>query len=415
MVIQLIKLFMKEEDKYCRHCLPTKHKSHILEYVEFFVNKIISFFNKLPLLFLSQRQFQKISHQFSVFLIKFFDVLGLTEFDYNPKESEIRNRVLIFFKRGQELGLDLSAVKIFGNYNGEFRLRYKSKTYFYPGIPIKIKDFQSFERKIDDKAKFKKFLEKHDFPTPAGGTCYTHKTAKKIADSIGFPVVVKPASGSLSVHTSVNINSNNELQQAFEMAKQYKPEVMIEKFIPGDLFRASVIGKKEIFVCKKDPANVVGDGNSTIKELIKKKNSDSKRGETDQRNTTLHKIPINNFLKQNLQQQNLTLDYVPDKKEKIYLHNKVILSQGCDIITKTDSVNKDTKEMLLDSARKLKTELVGFDFICKDITQPPSNQKFAIIEANSFPYVDMHQYPSHGKVEDVAEKVWRLTLEKIKK
>jgi len=404
---------MREKSKYCQHCLPTKHKNHILEYIEFFVNKITTSFTKLSLLFLSQCQFQKISQQFSVFLIKFFNVFGFAKFDYNPIESEIRNRVLIFFKQGQELGLNLCAVKIFGNYNGEFRLKYKNKTYFYPGIPIKIKDFQSFERKIDNKAKFKQFLNNQDFPIPAGGTCYTYKTAKKIADSIGFPVVVKPASGSLSVHTSLNINSYRELKQAVKIAKQYKPEVMVEEFIPGDLFRATVVGKEKIFICKKETANVTGDGKSTIRELIKEKNSDPKRGETDQKNTTLHKIPFNELLKQNLQQQNLTLDYIPDKKEKIYLHNKVILSQGCDIITKTNSANQATKEMLIDLARKLKTELVGFDFICEDVTQSPSAQKFAIIEANSFPYLDMHQFPSHGKAEDVAKEVWKLTLEKI--
>ncbi len=130
-------------------------------------------------------------------------------------------------------------------------------------------------------------------------------------------------------------------------------------------------------------------------------------------NTTLHVIPTNNILINNLKKQNISLKTILPKDKKIYLQNKFVLSHGCDIINCSEFVHKDNKELFLKTAEILKSDLLGIGFICPDISKSYKEQETAIIEANSLPYIDIHQYPSHGKPEPVAKITWDIVLNKL--
>ena len=166
-------------------------------------------------------------------------------------------------------------------------------------------------------------------------------------------------------------------------------------------------------MCQKDRANIVGNGYSTIKELIDTKNAQINRGNTDQMNSTLHKIPINDALIVNLKNQGLNLKTILPKNNKIYLQDKYVLSHGCDIINCNELVHVKNKELFIKVANILQSDLAGIDFICPDISKPHDEQETAILEVNSLPYIDMHQYPSHGDPEPVAEVVWDIVLNKL--
>ena len=150
-----------------------------------------------------------------------------------------------------------------------------------------------------------------------------------------------------------------------------------------------------------------------IKELIELKNQDEKRGGQQQKNTTLHEIPIDQFLIEQLKNQGLNLDSIMPQGQKVYLHDKFVLSHGCDIINCADIVHPDNQQLFIKAAKIFGADLIGFDFICPDISQSHLDQATAIIEANSLPYLDMHQFPSHGAAEPVAELVWDYVLSKL--
>ena len=114
-----------------------------------------------------------------------------------------------------------------------------------------------------------------------------------------------------------------------------------------------------------------------------------------------------------LRRQGLTLESVPKKGEKIYLQDKIILSCGCDIINCKNQAHPDNIELFLEAARLLDTPLVGIDFLCPDITRSYQEQKTALLEANTRPHLDMHQFPSHGEPEPVAERVWDILLQDL--
>ena len=336
----------------------------------------------------------------------------IAKFEKNPDKSKLLNRSLIFFNEAQKRGIDIRAVKVFGKYRNDFRFTHNKKNYHYEGIPL-FSINSKFD--MDHKLTARNLLLSYDVPMPRGGKFTNKQKALEFIKEIGFPVVVKPCSGSLSQHVVCNILSTEEAEKAITIAKIYRPDFIVEKYIPGKLYRATVVGQNHIFCCEREPANVVGNGVLTIKQLIDEKNKDKKRGDINKKNTTLHKITIDDTLISHIAKQGLRIDFVIEKDKKIYLHNKHTLVTGCDTVGVTEEVHKDNKELFLKIANLLETQLVGIDFICADITKSYKEQESAILETNSLPYIDMHQETSHGTSDDVARVVWDVVLNSINK
>ncbi|MEF8846922.1 MAG: hypothetical protein V5A57_00595 [Candidatus Paceibacterota bacterium] len=376
------------KDKYCEHCWPTKRKSHISTYFNYFSRTLQEKLSRIKLN-LSNKLLQRVW----TLLLDFLSLIKIVTFNSEPT-TDLRNRSLIFWKEAKRRGFDVKQVKILGKKTNFFKFQRQ----YYEAIPLAI------NHNIDDKFRIKQLLKK-EFPVPTGDCFISRKRGLKYGKKLGFPLVVKPRFGSLSAHATWNITNKEQLKQAIGLARQYQPGFMVEEYLEGSLFRATVL-KDKVFVCKKEKANVTGDGESTIKQLIKNKNKNPYRGSTHQKNTTLHEIPINKRIVKNLKEQDLTLNSVPEKDKKVYLHQKIILAQGCDVIELTEEVPPVNKKLFRRAAEVLRADLVGFDFITPDISVPYHQQEFGIIEANSLPYADMHQYPSKGKSQPVAKTAW---------
>lgn len=399
------------KNPYCRYCWPTKRRFHVMQHVEFFVEIIISLLCR-PLKIIS-RLFGDLFFEDAFFDNIGFDLLhalGIIEFVQNPDEKQLHNRSLIFFKEAKKRRIPIRAIKIFGRYTKDFQVIINNKKYYYEGIPLTMRRCPRID--VDNKNDVKKLLQENNIPVAPGRCFVLTGSAIKFAKSIGYPVVVKPNTGSLSYHTTCNIADMRSLRKAIGVAKRFRPDFIVERFIEGELYRATVIGKKHVFVCQKERANIVGDGVSTVLRLIKEKNKNALRGDLHQKNTTLHKIPVDDTLKKRLKTEFLRLDSIPSKNRKVYLQDKYILSYGCDIINCTELVHPHNKALFLAIARLLDIDVVGIDFICPDIRKSHEKQTTAVLETNSLPYIDMHQYPSSGKPDDVARIGWNFVLGK---
>lgn len=397
-------------DNYCQYCWPTKRRNHIILYCNYYIDNGIAAIERSWRFFYRKHNSMRLYYFWGMFLelLAFFRIV---RFVSDPETAKLYNRSLIFFEEAQKRNLNIQAVRVFGQYVHEFKFIYKNKKYYYQGIPLTV--FKETHVAMDDKNKTKKLLQKNNIPIAHGELFTNIASAKSYGLDIGFPLVVKPFNGSLSHHVICPITSEEGLVNAIRIAKKYTPAFIVERYVAGNMFRVSVVDKKYVFVCEKDKANVVGDGHATIAELIRLKNAHSYRGNTDQMNRTLHKIPINDVLMRNLQQHGLHLHSVLPPQQKIYLHDKFVLSHGCDIINCTKLVHDKNKELFLRVADMIGSDLIGIDFICPDIRMSYEEQTTAILETNSLPYIDMHQYPSHGIPEPIAEIVWDVVLQKL--
>lgn len=398
--------------QYCSYCLPTKRRHHFPFHLEYLAEKTIGSVAgllKRATQTIPRSATSRVNSLWGLFL-EFLSLLKIVNFTPTPDETKLPNLALIFFREAKKKGIEIKAAKFLGRQMNEFKFCHQGKRYYFESVPLAM---QGPKFEVDNKYKVKRLLQKHGIPVPKGKIFVSPAKAIRFAQEIGYPLVVKPVSGSLSWHVVCPVNTVEDLEGAIKIVKKYRPDFLVEEYVEGELHRATVVGQKHLFICKKEKANVVGDGFSTVQQLIEKKNADERRGKNSQKNTTLYQIAIDDFLKENLTKRGLNFNSVLQEGEKLCLQDKLILACGCDIINLTDETHIENKELFLRIARLLGANLVGIDVICSDIAKPYTEQKFAVLESNSLPHLDMHQVPSHGKPDKVAEVVWDVLLEKL--
>ncbi|MBI4433790.1 hypothetical protein HY632_03385 [Candidatus Uhrbacteria bacterium] len=263
---------------------------------------------------------------------------------------------------------------------------------------------------IDDKALVKRVLERAGIPVPVWRLVRTVRRACGAAREVGYPVVVKPRSGSLSRHTVVGVCDDAALVAAVRSARMLDWKVLIEEQLMGDVYRATVVDGACVAICRRVPPNVTGDGQQTISALIVARNADPRRGVPGDAQSTLHQFPTDAITASVLGAHGRTLASIPAAGERVLLHEKVTLGYGCDIEDVTDDAHPETRALFERIARVLGADLVGIDFIASDIRCSWRAQRCGVIECNSLPSIDMHHFPTQGPSRDVAGALVRVLL-----
>ena len=85
---------------------------------------------------------------------------------------------------------------------------------------------------------------------------------------MGYPVVVKPADRDRGEGVTIDIASDASVREAFEKARRLSRRVLVEKQVPGICHRIFVAGDRVLYVVKRLPKSVIGDGKLTVAELV---------------------------------------------------------------------------------------------------------------------------------------------------
>ncbi len=107
-------------------------------------------------------------------------------------------------------------------------------------------------------------------PIPVGKTLDTDEAIISYANEIGYPVIIKPLSGSMGKGVYTNISNENELANILkELRSKYSyQQYIVEKHYDGNEYRIYVVGDKVIGATNRIPANITGDGINTVEKLI---------------------------------------------------------------------------------------------------------------------------------------------------
>ncbi|MDA8440809.1 MAG: cyanophycin synthetase [Peptococcaceae bacterium] len=254
-----------------------------------------------------------------------------------------------------------------------------------------------------DKTLTKDILARMGIPVPAGGMARTEAEALELAHTMGFPIVIKPYNGNQGKGVSLNLVTDAQVRAAFNLARQHSEQVIVERFIKGKHYRVLVVGNAVEAAAERIAANVIGDGEQNIRELIDVANSNPLRG-TDHE-LPLTKIQIDPIVLMTLTQKGYTLNTVPNKGEIVYLRQNANLSTGGTASDVTDVMHPSYKLVALRVAKIIGLDVAGIDLVTPDITQPFSSDSAAIIEVNAAPGIRMHLYPGQGKSRPVAEAI----------
>ena len=177
-----------------------------------------------------------------------------------------------------------------------------------------------------DKEDTKYLLEQAEVEVPRGEIIRRESSLEDSCRYVGYPLVIKPIDGNHGRGITVNINNYEEALEAFHAAKVVSKAVIVEKFITGEDYRLLVINNKLVAASKRTPAHVIGDGISTIQELVEKVNEDPRRGYGHE--NVLTQITINELTKSIIKSAGYFLDSVIDKDEILILKDTANLSTG---------------------------------------------------------------------------------------
>ena len=260
---------------------------------------------------------------------------------------------------------------------------------------------------MENKTVTKKVLEKHQVCVPKGIEVFRGQSleiaAKRYA---GKAIVVKPKSTNFGTGISIFTQGASEIDiiKALEIGFEHDDTVLIEEFAKGKEYRFLVIGDEVAGILHRVPANVIGDGEHTIKDLVAIKNQDSLRGKGYK--TPLEKINLDASSALFLKQRDLDFDYVPAEGEIVYLRENSNISTGGDSIDYTDDIPNRFKEIAVRAAQAVGAKFCGVDMMLEDYGDERS--PYAIIELNFNPAIHIHSYPYKGVERPIAEQVLKV-------
>ncbi|MFW6313998.1 MAG: cyanophycin synthetase family protein, partial [Desulfohalobiaceae bacterium] len=234
-----------------------------------------------------------------------------------------------------------------------------------------------------DKEETKNMLYNNGCPVPSGFVVTSLKALQKALSRLDFPVVIKPVDGHQGQGASINVCSTEEARVAFKAARKHSQKVLVERCITGADYRLLVIHYNFVAAAKRTPAHVIGNGTSTIQELIQEVNQDPRRGFGHEKMLT--EITVDDMTRRMLQQEGLGLDSVLPEGRILYLKTTANLSTGGVSEDVTDMVHSYNVFMAERVARIIDLDICGIDVIAPSLSEPIHENQGAIIEVNGAP------------------------------
>ena len=227
------------------------------------------------------------------------------------------------------------------------------------------------------------------------------------ARSLGFPVVVKPNSGSQGVGVAL-VHNKREFCKAMRAIFRRDKIALVQQPVRGKDYRLVVLDTAVISAYERVPLNVIGDGKSTILQLLARKQKKFKAARRDTR------IRIDDpRISMKLARQGLDENSVIGRGQRVYLLDNANLSTGGDAIDVTDRVHTKFRELAINLTRDMGLRLCGVDLMIDgDIADEPS--EYWVLEINAAPGLD-HYVTMGGAQEKIVEDLYLEVLKHLER
>ena len=271
----------------------------------------------------------------------------------------------------------------------------------------------------DDKDFARFFMARMGYPTAPGRAFYSDRwcaeigsgqdidAAYKYAAKIGFPVFVKPNSGSQGINVAKVFNR----QQFYRAMRSVFAEdhiALVQPELSGNDYRLVVLDRKIISAYQRLPLSVVGDGVNSIAQLWSAKQRSFAAAKRD---TTLK--ANDRRIRDYVAGQRRSLKSIPGKGERVFLLPNANLSCGGDAIDVTDRIHPSFSKMAIRLTRDMGLRLCGVDLIVNGSIEQPARQ-YWVLEVNSSPGLD--HYAKGGRAQrKIVEALYLELLKSMEK
>ena len=247
-----------------------------------------------------------------------------------------------------------------------------------------------------NKAEATKFVTLHGMHAPATikiiGDAVDMTSIEKFLNRYGR-VVVKPLNRSLSIGLTTDITTILQLQKAIKKAAKYSSEVLIQEQVFGEEVRFAVINGKVVSSLLRRTPQVVGDGTSTVAELIAQENVERRKIDY-----TLVPYPE---LTDELVRKSLDMTKVPAAGEVVELSRATMISKGCSVYDILSEIDESYIRLVESLVEDLDTGFIVVDIFIKNFREPASEDNYWFIEFNTSPVLKLFYSCRDGNMHDI--------------
>lgn len=210
------------------------------------------------------------------------------------------------------------------------------------------------------------------------------------------PVVVKPHNQNQGQGVHVGLTDRRAFSRAFDEVARAYGSVLVEQFATGTEHRVLVVDGRVVAATLRVPANVEGDGRSTVEQLVEQKNAERKT----ERGRVHKPLQLDGLAVAQLRRQKLHPGSVPGDGQRVYLRATSNIHTGGDAHDATDDLAPDEVALVERAAAAIPgLGLGGFDVL---LPRQPGETDISILEVNPSPMVSMHHFPWVGQPRDAA-------------
>ena len=269
--------------------------------------------------------------------------------------------------------------------------------------------------KDKDYAAF--FMKRMGYPTVPGETFFSAEHARKIgspkdidaayhyAVKIGFPVIVKPNSGSQGSGVA-KVYTKRDFYRAMRFVFTRDRVALVQTQVSGKEYRIVVLDDKVISAYQRIPLNIVGDGKSTVRQLLTKK---QKQFASSGRDTIIRAEDAR--ITENLKRQGFTMRSVVASSQRIWLLDNANLSTGGDAVDVTEMIHSDFKKIAIRLTKDMGLRMCGVDVMVNgDIADRPST--YWVLEINAAPGLD-HYVKTGEAQQKIVEDMYLEVLKAL--
>lgn len=251
------------------------------------------------------------------------------------------------------------------------------------------------DRISTDKELTKSLLREFGIPVPEGRTASTADEAWAAACEIGLPVAIKPRRSDCGNGIGLCLSTREQVVAAVDAALKHDEEVIVETFALGEQHRLTVVGDKVVAACRRDPPRLIGDGRSSVLELISQANLDPRRGESDD---LWSPICPDEDTPQMLAEQGFHLESIIPAGVEVVLSRIGHFWAGAVGTDVTEAMHPQTAAQCVSAARLIGLDIAGVDIIAQDIGRPLDEQGGIVVEVNVEPSIVVN-LPPYNSVE----------------